>query len=423
VPSRDDLIEDGTGPGHGDRHVDVAVVGGGPAGSAAAITLARGGAQVLLVDKASFPRDKCCGDGLTTGALRHLEHLGLDPRSVPSWKRVDDIVVQGPRGRNVRFPLPRGRGTFAAVARRVELDAALVDLARSRGVEVYGGRALRAATARPTAVHLDIEGLGVVRAGHVVGADGMWSPLRKALGVGLDDYRGDWHAFRQYFRNVSPRASTELVVWFEPDLLPGYAWSFPLADGRANVGFGILRGSKLDGAAMGKTWTDLLRRPHIVEFLGRDAEPEGPRKAWPIPTRLPGPALHAGRALFVGDAAALGDPMTGEGIGQALASGIAAAQAILAGTSTDPATTAGERYERWVRRELLPDTRMANWLTHALRHRKGARAAIAVAGLTPWTRRNFARWLFEDEPRGVILTPRRLHPRFLRRPGTFRISE
>ena len=136
-----------------------------------------------------------------------------------------------------------------------------------------------------------------------------------------------------------------------------------------------------------------------------------------------GPSLHSGRALFVGDAAALGDPMTGEGIGQALASGIAAAEAILAAAPVEAASAAGDRYERWVRRELVPDTRMADWLTHALRHRKGARAAIAVAGLTPWTRRNFARWLFEDEPRGVLLTPRRLHRRFLRRPGTFEPSQ
>ena len=376
----------------------------------------------MLVDKATFPRDKCCGDGLTTGALRHLEHLGLDPTVVPSWQRVDDIVVRGPRGRTVRFPLPQDAGTFAAVARRTELDVALLDLARANGVDVREGHAFRGVTPKPTAMLLDVEGIGTVRATHVIGADGMWSPLRKALGVGLDDYRGDWHAFRQYFHNVSPRASSELMVWFEADLLPGYAWSFPLADGRANVGFGILRGSKLDGASMSKTWTDLLARPHIVDFLGPDAEPEATRKAWPIPTRLPGPMLHSGRALFVGDAAALGDPMTGEGIGQALASGVAAAEAILASTATESATAAGERYERWVRRELQPDTRMADWLTHALRHRKGARAAIAVAGLTPWTRRNFGRWLFEDEPRGVLLTPRRLHARFLRRPGTYRNS-
>ncbi len=109
--------------------------------------------------------------------------------------------------------------------------------------------------------------------------------------------------------------------------------------------------------------------------------------------------------------------MTGEGIGQALASGIAAAEAILATTGDAAAVAAADRYERWVNRNLLPDTRMAEWLTHALKHRKGARAAIATVGLTPWTRRNFARWLFEDEPRGVLLTPRRLHRRFLHRDG------
>ena len=82
--------------------VDVVVVGGGPAGAAAAITLARAGRDVRAVDKATFPRDKCCGDGLTTGALRLLEALGLDPATVPSWQRVDDVVVRSPSGRDVR---------------------------------------------------------------------------------------------------------------------------------------------------------------------------------------------------------------------------------------------------------------------------------------------------------------------------------
>ena len=68
-----------------DHRVDVVIVGGGPAGSAAAITLARAGRSVTVIDKASFPRDKCCGDGLTTGALRRLEGLGLSPSAIPSW--------------------------------------------------------------------------------------------------------------------------------------------------------------------------------------------------------------------------------------------------------------------------------------------------------------------------------------------------
>ncbi|MDQ6910596.1 MAG: FAD-dependent oxidoreductase, partial [Actinomycetota bacterium] len=113
---------------------DVAVVGGGPAGAAAAITLARAGRDVVVVDKARFPRDKCCGDGLTVAALRHLERLGLRPERVPSWQSVTDVCVRGPSGHSVRFPLPKP-GVFAAVATRAELDAALLDVARAEGAK------------------------------------------------------------------------------------------------------------------------------------------------------------------------------------------------------------------------------------------------------------------------------------------------
>lgn len=415
-PANDDLDET---PSEVPDRADVIVVGAGPAGTAAAITLSRAGREVLLVDKATFPRDKCCGDGLTTNALRRLEELGLDPSDVPSWQPVHDIVVRGPRARTITFPLPRDRGTFAAVARRAELDAALVDLARGSGADVRTGHAVTDVAideGDDPGVAVTIDGLGTARAQRLIAADGMWSPVRRALGAQLDDYRGDWHAFRQYLTDVSPRARSELMIWFDPDLLPGYAWSFPLADGRVNFGFGILRGSRLDGASMSRRWEDLLERRHIRAFLGPDATPEGQRKAWPIPTRLPGPSLTHGPVLFVGDAAALGDPMTGEGIGQALDSGIAAARATLGASSAADAAAA---YTRWVSAHLEPDTRMANLLSRALAHRKGARAAIATAGATGWTRRNFARWLFEDEPRGALLTPSRLHARFLRRDGAF----
>src|SRR5204863_9496966 len=122
---------------------DVAVVGGGPAGAAAAITLARAGRDVVLIDKARFPRDKCCGDGLTTGALRRLQALGLRPDSVPSWQTVGDVWVRSPSGREACFPLPRGMGQYAAVARRIDLDAALRDgTAVGRGLGVDGRCAL-----------------------------------------------------------------------------------------------------------------------------------------------------------------------------------------------------------------------------------------------------------------------------------------
>ena len=395
------------------------MVGGGPAGAAAAIALARAGRTVVLVDKADFPRDKICGDGLTAGALRLLQDLGLDPASVPSWLRVDDVVVSSPSGREVTFPLPRGAGTYAAVARRAELDAALLDVARAAGTEVLEGRACTGARELADRVVLDVEGEGTVTARYAVAADGMWSPMRKHLGVAEPGYRGEWHAFRQYFTDVGHRAAQELFVWFEPDLLPGYAWSFPLPDGRANVGFGIQRGGKVERIQdMKALWPDLLARPHIRAVLGPDARPEAPHRAWPIPARVDDIVLATGRTQFAGDAAAATDPMTGEGIGQALLTGVLAAQAVEAGGLDAAAVT--RTYERSVRDALVADHRMSMLLIRALRHRKGARAAVRVAGATAWTRRNFARWLFEDYPRALAVTPRRWRRGMFAGPGAYR---
>ena len=403
---------------HAERTVDVVVVGAGPAGTSAATTLARAGADVLVVDKATFPRDKVCGDGITTAALRELEELGLDPTSVASWLDVDDLLVRSPSGREVRFPLPRERGRFAAIARRRDLDAALVDVARAAGASVAEGHALRDAHSGADGVVLDVEGIGSVGAAWVVGADGMWSPLRRALGLADPGYRGEWHAFRQYFTGVSPRAGRELAVWFDADLLPGYAWSFPLPDGAANVGFGVLRDGSYRVGDLGAVWRELLARPHVRDLLGPDARPESPHRAWPIPARVERTVLTGPRALFVGDAAAATDPMTGEGIGQALTTGRWAAEAIVElGERPDEAR---DRYERTVARELGVDNRLAGRLSQVLSHQLGARAAVRVAGLNDWTRRHFARWLFEDYPRAAVLTPHRWRSGMLTGPGAYR---
>ena len=410
------------------REVDVLVVGAGPAGTTAAAYLARHGCETLVVDRAEFPRDKCCGDGLTTLALRELERVGLSPERVSSWQPVTQATIRAPSGKERMYALPATGGQFAAVARRADLDTEMVELARQAGATVADGHALRSAGLSDdgAVVHADIEGIGSVAARWVIGADGMWSPLRKALGLAISDYRGEWHAFRQYFRNVSPRAACELVVWFEADLLPGYAWSFPLPGGRANVGFGIQRGGRHDVGAMKRLWPELLNRQHVRDVLGPDAEPEAPHRAWPIPARVGRVPLVGPRTLFVGDAAAVTDPMTGEGIGQALLTGRLAAEAILAQVISADGNAADEdgsdvtgNYERHVRSELVADDRMSRALIPLLGHPRIARGALRLTGMTPWTRSNFARWMFEDYPRAMALTPRRWHRGMFSGPGAF----
>ncbi len=397
---------------------DVLIVGGGPAGSAAAIELCKAGRSVTIIDKAVFPRDKCCGDGLTTLALRELETLGLDPADVDDWFDVDGALIRSPTGREVLVPLPDD-GRYAAVAPRLQLDNHLLELARAAGADVRDGQGFTSIdTGSDDAVTVEA-GDVTITCRYVIAADGMWSPVRKAVDANEPGYLGEWHGFRQYASNVEGTAASQLHVWFEPDLLPGYAWSFPLPGNRANVGFGVLRDGSRSGKEIKAIWPELLTRPHIAEALGPRAELEDRHTAWPIPARVDNVQLTAGRVLFVGDAAAVTDVMTGEGIGQALLTGRLAAEAIIAAGAIQP-TMATETYEREVNHHLVADHKMSLALGNVLAKDWGARGAIRVVEASGnWGKRNFARWMFEDEPRAIALTPSRWHRKMLKRRGAY----
>jgi geranylgeranyl reductase family protein len=398
---------------------DVVVVGAGPAGIAAAIRAHDAGLEVVVVDKARFPRDKACGDGLTTAALRRLERMGLNLDALPSCVLVSEAVLVSPSGRRVTLPLPCD-GAYAAVVPRSELDTALVGLARKRGVEVREGAALAGADAGGD--DDDDAGRVVVRldtgdelhARWVVAADGHYSPTRRAVGAGGEPDLGTWHAVRQYFSGVP---DGRLWVVFERDLLPGYAWVFPLPGGRANVGFGVLRRPGVGGKQLKALWPDLLARPGLRAALGDGAHAEGPHRAWPIPSALDGSRLAHGAVLFAGDAASVVDPLTGEGIAQALETGEAAADAITRGGSR---ADVRRSYRRAVMHQLGTDLRFADMLQRVLRSPVRARAVVRAVSLTPWTRRNFTRWMFEDYPRAVVATPDRWSRGMFTRAGAYR---
>jgi len=396
---------------------DVLVVGAGPGGIAAAITASRWGLSVAWVDKANFPRDKTCGDGLTAGALRALEALGL---SYDAFVAIDaaivcETVLVSPSGRRVTLPLPTD-GLHAAVIARRDLDAALVALARRRGVDVREQCPVEKLATHDDEIEVLLGDGTSLRAHHVIAADGHWSTVRRALEPDSPRDLGDWHAARQYFTGVD---DDRLWVFFERDLLPGYAWVFPLPGDGANVGYGVLRSDGRTGRDLKELWPELLSRPSLRDVLGSRAVPGEPVRAWPIPTRYDPDRLAHGRVLFVGDAAGVVDPLTGEGIAQAIESGTLAAETIARGGEPDAVAA---RYRRSVSRSLGRDLRFASMLQQLLRTPFGATAAIAAAGLTPWTRRNFARWMFEDYPRALLGTPDRWRRGAFSAPGAYRVQ-
>jgi geranylgeranyl reductase family protein len=394
--------------------VDLLVVGAGPAGVAAALTARRAGLAVRCVDRATFPRDKTCGDGLTAGALRRLEDLGVDVPHLDSTQPVTTVVLVGPDGKAVELPLPTD-GHHAVVTTRSDLDAALVARARAAGITVEEDEPVHAVAVDHAGVTVTHR-RGTTRARFVVAADGHFSTVRRTLDPSVEHDLGSWHAFRQYFRQVADR---RLWVLFEPDLLPGYAWVFPLPGGRANVGFGVLRDARTTGRALAGLWRDLLARPSLRAALGPDAEPEDRHRAWPIPGTFSSRRTTVGPVLFAGDAAGVVDPMTGEGIAQALETGVLAARAVAQG---GPTAAVAARYRASVTRALGADLRFAAVLQTVLRSRVGTRGALGIVGLSPWTRRHFARWMFEDYPRALLLTPRRWQRGALTPPGAYRAT-
>jgi geranylgeranyl reductase family protein len=322
--------------------VDVAVVGAGPAGAAAALAVLRAapGARVVLLDRASFPRDKACGDGVAPHVQDVLTRLGVPPL-LEDHAPGEVLRLEFPGGASAARPMPRP----ARVVPRTVLDARLVAAAQERGAQLVRHRVRRLERDG------DLEVLdGDLRARVVVGADGPRSAVQGALAARLDGrglpgvYRprlprpvrgGDVAVALRGYAPVGAGREREQIIAFEPDAAwPAYAWSFPVGDGRANVGYGELLPA--DGRP-GPTKARMLER---LEALLPGAGDGG--TAWRA-AHLP---LSPGRArqpdgavLLAGDALGLVNPLTGEGIHAAVLSGalagLAAARALRRGRPHD----------------------------------------------------------------------------------------
>lgn len=312
-------------------HADVVVAGAGPAGSAAAAWAARAGRDVLVIDSASFPRDKACGDGLTPRAIAEMELLGLG-EWLAGRIQHHGLRMSGFGGEvEVAWPGPSFPAHSSAVA-RTELDDRIRKVAEESGARMLLGTKVVAAhhDSSRRVTSLTLADRTEVSCGQLIVADGARSSLGRKLGR-------RWHqdtvygvAARGYLataRADDPWLTSHLELR-SPDgaVLPGYGWIFPLGNGEVNIGVGALSTTKRPA--------DLSLRPLISYYtdLRRDewGFEGGPRAV--ASALLPMGGAVSGVAgpnwVLIGDAAACVNPLNGEGIDYGLETGRLAAEVL-----------------------------------------------------------------------------------------------
>jgi geranylgeranyl reductase family protein len=332
-----------------ERQADVIVVGAGPAGAGTAYHLAQAGVDVLLLEKASFPRDKICGDGLTPRAVKQLIGMGFDLDG-PGWQKNKGLRIVG-AGHRLELPWPELTSfpPYGAVRTRMDLDETLARHAEKAGARLMErtavtGPLLDERTGRVvgvTAKPVDDRGRRVgdeitYRAPVVVACDGVSSRMATAMGLERRENRPMAVAVRAYYttpRHDDPWMESWLELWDgtpgKSNLLPGYGWIFGVGDGTANVGLGILNTS---AAFQTVDYKDLLVRwlANTPEEWGfREENLVGPIRSAALPMGFNRKPHYTRGLLLVGDSGGMVNPFNGEGIDYALEAGHLAADTIL----------------------------------------------------------------------------------------------
>ncbi len=306
---------------------DVIVVGAGPAGSATAFYLAMAGLDVLVLEKATFPREKVCGDGLTPRAVKALTGMGIPIDEGDGWLRNKGLrtIASGMR-LEMDWPELSSFPGYGLVRARKDFDETLARRAQKAGARLHEGvnvtgPVLDDRSGRIVGVTArqedDPERDRTYRAPLTVAADGNSSRLSLSMGLRKRDDRPLGVAVRTYYS--SPRHEDDyleswLDLWDGDRLLPGYGWIFGMGDGTSNVGLGMLNTS----AAFGHTdYRALLRRwlkGMPAEWGFTEENRTEPVKGAALPMGFNRTPHYTRGLLLVGDAGGMVNPFNGEGI-------------------------------------------------------------------------------------------------------------
>ncbi len=320
--------------------VDVLVVGAGPGGSAAAYHLARHGLDVLLVEKAIFPREKVCGDALTPRGVAAMLRMGIDPDD-PGFERTVGLRVFSRRVKlELLWPELEHYPRYGLVRTRMDFDELLARRAEKVGARLMEGTEAMSpilADGWVTGALLRNAGDGTdgeareVRARLVLACDGASSRFAGQAGVRRDVTRPLGIAARRYFRierGPGPWLEVWMDLWEGDALLPGYGWLFPLADGTVNLGAGLLNTYRGFKDVSAQRVFDAFARMLPVAWNINEGTAVGRVLSGPLPMGMNRVPQALPGLLVIGDAAGIVNPFNGEGIAYAMESAELAAELV-----------------------------------------------------------------------------------------------
>jgi geranylgeranyl reductase family protein len=311
------------------------------------------GRKVLLLDKERFPRDKTCGDAISGKSVGVLRELGLlEAVAKADHGEVTSLLFSSPNGLQITLPLKRKEGDIEKgyVCRRQVYDNLLFQNAKKKAEALEGAQvtAVVKENGLPAGVKARMADGSEkeFRARLIIGADGVGSTVNKEVPTHEVDPKHTCIAYRAYYSGITGLAGA-LEIHFVKSIMPGYFWIFPLENGLANVGVGmVMADMKARNINLQNAMGEIVAQNPLFKERFASAKMVSPMKAWSLPFGSKRRKFSAANMLLVGDAAGLVDPFSGEGVGNAMHSGrLAASVADEALSANDTTETFLARYD------------------------------------------------------------------------------
>ncbi|MEM9858192.1 MAG: geranylgeranyl reductase family protein [Bacteroidota bacterium] len=395
------------------REYDIIIVGSGPAGTSAAIQLAQSGLKIALLDQATFPRDKICGDALSVDVINQLSMLS--PKLANEFGQLasktpsQGVTIYAPNGKSIDIAfVNQGKHKCGYIVPRKTFDDLLFRQVNSfSNIHCFENRKVTSIKR----IHAGVEVSGhdfALEGKFIIGADGAHSVVNRYLGKVKVDKNHYSAGLRMYYENVQNFYSGNYIeLYFFKDILPGYLWVFPLANNRANVGIGMLSSAlSAKKVNLKASLQSLLDTHPLLYERFKTAKPLETAKGFGLPLGSKKRSISGDRFLLTGDAAGLIDPFSGEGIANAIRSGRVAAEHTLSCFElNDFSAQYNKAYDKEIYRRMWKELKVSRTLQNLCRYPKLFNFVVSRARESKYLTELLTQALAEVDVKKVLTKP------------------